>query len=265
MFLINPYILQASGGSSYLLDDYPGAFVAYSTRKISSTYMGSCIRIRRSSDNAEQDINFVSNDLDTASISSFCGGGIGYVVKWYDQSGNTADKSNSTAVNQPVIYNNGMITRNGKPYIQASSSQWLQLTSLQNVTGDFTFFITYEKNTTGNQAILFDGANTYSWLDYGLNQYQSTNFPVPISSVYNINTLYLNNTISLSASSSIYRNNTLIGTAGTKSGGSYLNRLPGNTLRTATIHFSEFIFYKADKTSDSPDINNNINNYFSIY
>jgi hypothetical protein len=266
MFLINPYILQTSGGSySYLLDDYPGAYVAYSTRKLSSTYIGSCIRIRRSSDNAEQDIDFVGNDLDTASISSFCGAGVGYVVKWYDQSGNAEDKSNSTAANQPIIYNNGMITRNGKPYISASSSQWLQLTSAQNVSGSFTFFITYEKDASGNQAILLDGSNTYAWLDYGLNQYHSTNFTVPISSVYNVNTLYLNNTISLPASSSIYRNNTLIGTAGTKSGSSYLNRLPGNASRSATIHFSEFIFYPSDKTSDSPDINNNINNYFSIY
>ena len=264
MFLINPYILQASG-SGYILDTYGSADFAFSIRKLSSSYLGACMRIRRSSDNAEQDIGFIGNDLDTSAISTFCGAGVGYVVKWYDQSGNLRDKSNSTAANQPIIYNNGMVTRNGIPYISASSTQWLALPSAQNVSGDFTFFITYEKDATGNQQILFDGSNTYAWLDYGLNQYHSTNFAVPISSVYNINTLYLNNTISLSSSSAIYRNNTLIGTSGAKSGSSYLNRLPANTLRTATIYFSEFIFYKSDKTTDSSDINSNINSYYSIY
>ena len=47
-----------------LLDSYPGASVAYSLRKLSSTYAGSAIRVRRSSDNAEQDINFTAGVLE---------------------------------------------------------------------------------------------------------------------------------------------------------------------------------------------------------
>jgi hypothetical protein len=56
-----------------LLDTYSGAAVAYSLRQLSSTYTGSAIRVRRSSDNAEQDISFVENDLDTASMLDFVG------------------------------------------------------------------------------------------------------------------------------------------------------------------------------------------------
>jgi type III restriction enzyme len=41
-----------------LLDQYSGAAAAYSLRKLSTSYSGSAIRVRRSSDNAEQNIGF---------------------------------------------------------------------------------------------------------------------------------------------------------------------------------------------------------------
>lgn len=56
-----------------LLDSYSGAGVAYSMRKLKSDYAGSAIRVRRTRDNAEQDIGFVNNQLDTASLQSFVG------------------------------------------------------------------------------------------------------------------------------------------------------------------------------------------------
>jgi hypothetical protein len=57
--------------SPLILDTYPNAAVAYSLRKLRTAYSGSAIRVRRPSDNAEQDIGFVGNDLDTASLLSF--------------------------------------------------------------------------------------------------------------------------------------------------------------------------------------------------
>jgi hypothetical protein len=49
-------------------------------------YNGSCITVRRSSDNAEQDIGFTSDGiLDVASMESFIGSNTAYVMKWYDQ------------------------------------------------------------------------------------------------------------------------------------------------------------------------------------
>jgi hypothetical protein len=50
----------SSPAPSYLLDTYSGAAVAYSLRKLSSTYNGSAIRVRRSSDNTEMNIGFNS-------------------------------------------------------------------------------------------------------------------------------------------------------------------------------------------------------------
>ena len=83
--------ILARGGTppaALLLDTYTGASAAYSLRLLRTAYTGNCIRVRRSSDNAEQDFAFVSNDLDTASLLTFCGVGNGFVTTWYDQSGN---------------------------------------------------------------------------------------------------------------------------------------------------------------------------------
>ena len=71
----------------FLLDAYPNAKAAYSLRKLSSTYTGSCIRVRRSSDNTEQDIGFVSNELDTTALLSFVGSNSGFITSWYNQKG----------------------------------------------------------------------------------------------------------------------------------------------------------------------------------
>lgn len=68
-----------------ILDTYPNAKAGYSLRLLSSDYTGFCIRVRRSSDNAEQDIGFDGNELDTSSLLSFCGVNSGYVTTWYNQ------------------------------------------------------------------------------------------------------------------------------------------------------------------------------------
>jgi hypothetical protein len=72
-------------------------------------YAGSCLRVRRSSDNAEQDIGFSGNLIDSAALTSFCGAGHGFVVKWYDQSGNGNDFEQTTTANQPVIVSAGVV------------------------------------------------------------------------------------------------------------------------------------------------------------
>jgi hypothetical protein len=107
-----------------LLDLYSGAAAAYSLRRLSGTYQGSAIRVRRSSDNAEADIGFDSNgNLDTAALLSFCGVGNGFVTTWYDQSGNGYDATQTTAANQPQIVSGGsVILENGKPALQFDGS-----------------------------------------------------------------------------------------------------------------------------------------------
>ena len=79
-----------------LLDTYSGASAAFSLRKLSNTYSGDAIRVRRASDNAEQTIGFSANSLDTTALATFCGSSNGFVVTWMDQSGNARNATQST-------------------------------------------------------------------------------------------------------------------------------------------------------------------------
>jgi hypothetical protein len=106
-------------GYLYLLNDYPNAAAAYSLRLLRSAYTGSAIRVRRASDNTEQNIGFVNNLLDTSSLTSFCSGTNGFVATWYDQSGNANDATQTTAANQPQIVSSGSVILDlGKPTLQ---------------------------------------------------------------------------------------------------------------------------------------------------
>jgi hypothetical protein len=110
-----------------LLDTYSGAAAAYSAaRRLSSTYTGALIRVRRSSDNAEQDIGYNgSNVLDEAALTSFVGSGNnGFVTTWYDQSGNSKNATQTTAANQPKVYDSstGVLTENSKPTLKFDGS-----------------------------------------------------------------------------------------------------------------------------------------------
>jgi hypothetical protein len=107
-----------SSWPGYVLDDYPSAAAAYSLRLLRSTYTGSAIRVRRASDNTEQNIGFVNNELDTSSLTTFCSGTDGFITTWYDQSGNGYNATQTTASNQPTIVVsgvfNGYILQNNK-------------------------------------------------------------------------------------------------------------------------------------------------------
>jgi hypothetical protein len=124
MFLATHGILARSGGggASLLLDTYTGAAVAYSLRQLRTAYTGSAIRVRRSSDNAEQDINFVGGDLDTSSLLTFCGAGNGFITTWYDQSTNGNNAAQATAASQAQIVASGAVITD--PNTSKISTTW---------------------------------------------------------------------------------------------------------------------------------------------
>jgi hypothetical protein len=108
---------------SLLLDTYTGAAGAYSLRKLRTLYTGDAIRVRRSSDNTEQDIGFSNDELDTVSLLAFAGAGDAFVKTWYDQSGNANDATQTATGAQPKIVSSGaVIVENGKPAVEFDGS-----------------------------------------------------------------------------------------------------------------------------------------------
>ena len=108
-----------------LLDKYPDAAAAYGLRLLRSAYLGPAIRVRsEASGFPEIDVYFDSQgNLDTAALLDFAGTNSVRVTKWYDQSGNGKDASQTSTAAQPTIVGGGVLrTVNGKPALQFDGS-----------------------------------------------------------------------------------------------------------------------------------------------
>jgi hypothetical protein len=91
----------------------------FSVRRTRRQYTGPLLRVRRSSDNAEQDFGYLPNGwLNTSSLLEFVGNGSGFVTVWYDQNG-TNNATMATPSRNPLIVNNGVLEmHNGRPAVR---------------------------------------------------------------------------------------------------------------------------------------------------
>lgn len=99
----------ASASFAGALDSLASTSVAYSTRRLRSGYTGPLLRVRRSSDNAEQDISYtLAGNLNTAALATFCGANSCFITTWYDQSGNGRNAVQAGTTEQPRVVNGGV-------------------------------------------------------------------------------------------------------------------------------------------------------------
>ena len=115
--LFNDRNIYVKSRATFLLDLYSGAGVAFSLRKLKSTTVN-VARVRRSSDNLEQD--FRASQITDGTLTTFCGVGSGFVTSIYDQVGST-NMIQTLGSRQGILVNNGVLnTLNGKPVILKS-------------------------------------------------------------------------------------------------------------------------------------------------
>jgi hypothetical protein len=122
------------------------AEAAYSTRRLRTAYTGPLMRVRRSSDNAEQDIGSTyAGELNTTALAAFCGADSCFVRTWHDQSGNTRHVNQANGSEQARIVNAGTIdTKGGKPaplFISGSGTFYTNATPTQNIMGNTPAFM----------------------------------------------------------------------------------------------------------------------------
>ncbi len=149
---------------------------AYSLRKLRDTYTGSAIQVRRSGDNATQNIGFTAaGNLDTTALKTFIGGGNGFVTIWYDQSGNARNLTQATTGKQPTIVNAGVIYRkNNQPtlYFDATDDGMLLSGSNYLTSNGFSVNLVAGSNSasTGLRRAV-QGSDANNWL---IGPYQNT-------------------------------------------------------------------------------------------
>ena len=264
-FWINPIVLPIS----YLLDDYTGAAAAYSLRSLKSITTN-VIKVRRSSDNTEQD--FTAAEITDGTLTTFTGSGDGFVSVWYDQSENSVDLSNATASFQKRIVNTGVLNvDNGKPYLEylGTDTQGLFNVSSGLNSSNGTIYMTYNSSDSNGMLI------TASLLVFiGVIQNSSSSGLIDLGAgnpTYNANGSLItqNNRDDLHTSYATGQD-----VLATIENADFSSPGKWNTIRpfvyvqsvfTGTSKVKEIIIYNSDKSSDSAGIESNINAEYTIY
>ena len=263
-----------SGQVEQLLETYSGSALAYSTRKIRGGYSGPAIRVRRSSDNAEQNIGFTAaGDLDTAALLAFTGTSNGFVAKWYDQSGNRRDIVQATANKQPQISINGIVlTEKGRPTVTSTGNSYLGTASLAMTRGELTSFAMFRMGTY--RANMFigilggshvapsrntTGANRY----YGLSTGDTVFTPMANGNNY-ITMANLGGSISVwENGSQVVSNSAYASAEGMYAAVNLFDRWDASASLTPGTSISEVILYNSDQRSSRTAIEASSSAYFN--
>ncbi|GAA4324444.1 hypothetical protein GCM10023184_11820 [Flaviaesturariibacter amylovorans] len=168
-------VLVASGATAYSWSPAPlpvdaasgNARLAVGLRRLSSTYTGAVIRLRRSSDGAESDFGTSGADLDAAAISAWLAGANGFCVRLYDQSGSGNDVVQSNVANQPQLVLTG--TSNNRPALVFNTSQYMRNTT--NFTPPYT--TTFMARQTGGARGRVLSSVSNNWLLGWWSSYRS--------------------------------------------------------------------------------------------
>jgi hypothetical protein len=279
-----------SAFSSGLLDTYSGAAAAYSLRRLSILYTGSAIEVRRASDNSTQDIGFSGEDLDVAAVESFCSGTNGFVTKWYDQSGNARNATQTTAANQPQIVSSGsVISKNGKPAIYGNgttTNSYFELSTIQNTPTYYSIITVYSHNNALYSTCPFAHRNSNNdLLQLRMNlsltpeiqiRSSGTGLVRVIDSLVSLNSqnLYFAQYNNATPLHSLVTNANSPVTDSTSMAGTIIatkNYIGGTSANGTTVdsfisgELQELIIYTTDQSSNRTGISDNINDFYSIY
>jgi hypothetical protein len=249
-----------------LLDVYPGAAAAYSLRKLTTTYTGASIRVRRSSDNTETDIGFVANVLDVTTLTTFVGMGNGFVVKWYDQSGNSRNLNQTNILLQPSIIISGVLqTLNSKPCVFFNDINQNIFSSI--ILGGTTYFFDVLK-TSDTNFILYHSGDSSAFIINVATQ-SSTNTSINFNAV--VNSYYKNNILQTAPTTrgdvyNLISTNAQILLSYETSLTNWLQvNLSGYTGFQFSGYKQELIIYNSNQASNLSGINSNINSFYTIY
>lgn len=269
-----------------LLNTYTGATSAYSLRKLNTKYAGSAIRVRRSSDNTEQNIGFSGNSLDVSALTTFVGANNGFIVTWYDQSGNGYNMTNSTATQQPTIVSGGTVLSDAYGYYISFDGSNDNLIGTTNgvdgilTQGDVSYSIYFVGLTTGTEQTYISqgdagtnntlGFSTQATTGYGLQYWYANDMSTNVD-FRNTNIIAgLTYVVGGTRTTSINALSNTTDTPGAHAQGQaaqplYIGRAGFASSFYLNGRFRELVVYNINKSADTSAIKSNMNSYYGIY
>ena len=265
-------VLTSTSTPALLLDTYPNAAVAYSLRKLRTAYTGSAIRVRRSVDNAEQDIAFVGNDLDTSSLLAFCGAGNGFVTTWYDQSGNANNAIQSTATSQAQVVLNGNLILDaitGKITTTWTADSYTLTNLITTVQLMYHYMVFNRTSNAQSVAGLSKTNNTLPTMLRWLATSGDIRSYINTAILHSTNTSTGSNLITTLRDSSnvvkMFRNNVALTTGVSSNIGATFNTW-GNANGSLNFgNFAELVHWNSDQEANRTGIETNANTYWNAY
>ncbi len=242
---------------------------AFSLRLLTQDYTGPLIRLRRTSDNVEQDFFPVSGQLDSSAILAWCGGSSARVRTWYNQVGATNAVQVNSAIQPHLVLAGvyiGMVSS-----LNAGDRLSIDVTSFSGFTNASIFTVGARTSSApGMHALQVAGSDNHH--PFGDSRVYTSAFistRVSTSAVFSLPAIDEVQSIteivdSANLSISVYQNGLLKSTIS----------IPAfAVLTSANIPFSsnngrqkmgELIVFNNVLTSDVSTLNNNINSFYGI-
>lgn len=277
-------MMKASGATvtPFFLDTYPGAAAAYSLRQLRANYTNAVVRVRRSSDSAEQD--FTSAQITNGTLLSFCGAGNGFVRTWYDQTANEFHATQTTPSIQPQIVSAGSLVIKGTmPSLQFNQSRLTNASITISTPGHYFVVCSRDSTTGGNADVIMDSFNNtrQTVINTGNTEPPLQTWIMSASAGTQLSTLTPSTTnlalISalFNSINSTFRTNGVLrasGNAGSDSlSGLSIGDLRGNPNPIVSGSYSlrgkisELVLYPTNQTASVIGIENNLNAYYTIF
>lgn len=277
IFLVRPQTFAS--GTSYLLDTYSAA-TAYSLRQL-KTGVTNVVRVRRSSDSAESD--FTADEITDGTLTTWTGANDGFVVTWYEQSGNGSDLTESTAANQPQLVSSGSVLLDGSHpalYFDGTNDQFTAAGNINwNLSNNLTLVSVSSMPDVAGIAVVYS-QRTSTGKGWWLVNDSSTG--ANLLAFYN----FSGDALNLNSQQNTTDQRLLFCTSATGTLNGYYNGAQQETGVTsastwqAAAQFSvgrlgtqslwyksyqqEIIIFESDESSNRTDIETNINDHYSI-
>jgi hypothetical protein len=257
----------------------PNPVAAYSLRSLTGGDP-KVVRVRRSSDNNEEDFNV--SEVNSGALVSFVGSGNdGLVERWYDQSGHDRDLVQATDDSQPKIVDGGnLVTLGGKPaikpdgsndFMQNFNSVWDTITN-----SAFSCFTVAEKTSTSGVLWALGDASGEDgdWLmkpgggNAGDVEYRGARINTQITAAGTSGIMLLT-AIDVTGGDAFLDGEVMLkdptpAPDRTCDRFTLFGRRTG-TSGTITQALPEIIFYGDDQSSNRADVENNMNNFYTIF